>query len=132
MRPRCAQPSETVSSAALPHHIARVDHYCLALTLGYGPFRTLMNSTYSTAMSTVPGAHPMSGANVDFALTVSLSIITVCIGCGKHVAAEPYAAARRHRVDPGARGYQSLLGDRGRSQWRERPGWACSCPPYTA
>ena len=80
MRPRCAQPSETVSSAALPHHIARVDHYCLALTLGYGPFRTLMNSTYSTAMSTVPGAHPMSGANVDFALTVSLSIITVCIG----------------------------------------------------
>ena len=80
MGPRCAQPSETVSSAALPHHIARVDHYCLALTLGYGPFRTLMNSTYSTAMSTVPGAHPMSGANVDFALTVSLSIITVCIG----------------------------------------------------
>lgn len=80
MKPRCAQPSETVSSAALPHHIARVDHYCLALTLGYGLFRTLMNSTYSTAMSTVPGAHPMSGANVDFALTVSLSIITVCIG----------------------------------------------------
>ncbi len=86
---------ETTPSPALPQHIARIDHYCLALTLGYGPYRVLMNSTYSTAMSTVPGSHPMNGANVDFALLVSISIIAVCLGLFVASVIRPSLALRR-------------------------------------
>ncbi len=95
MRTRFAQNRETVSSPALPQHIARVDHYCLALTLGYGPFRVLMNSTYSTAMSTVPASHPMNGANIDFALLVSISIVAVCAGLLVASIMRPSLALRR-------------------------------------
>lgn len=45
------------------------------LAIGYGLYRSLMNLSYSTAMSTVPGTYPLGTGNLDFSLSVSLSIM---------------------------------------------------------
>lgn len=60
--------------------------YCLALVVGYGLYRALMNLTYSTALSSVPGIYPLNEANLEFSLATSLSIVgastvLVVLGC---------------------------------------------------
>lgn len=50
---------------------ARFDHFCLALIVGYGPFRSLLNLTYQSAMASSP---QMSPAVLDFMVAASLSI----------------------------------------------------------
>lgn len=54
--------------------------------VGYGLYRALMNLTYSTALSSVPGIYPLNEANLEFSLATSLSIVAcsavlIVIGC---------------------------------------------------
>ena len=63
-----------------------IDWYCLALFVGYGLFRCLMNGTYSSAMSTVVNIAPVSAVNLEFAVASSFSILVtatalVVVGC---------------------------------------------------
>ena len=63
-----------------------IDGYCLALFVGYGLFRCLMNGTYSSAMSTVVNIAPVSAVNLEFAVASSFSILVtaaalVVVGC---------------------------------------------------
>lgn len=73
-------------AAAATAHKAPVDVYCLALVIGYGLYRALMNLTYSTALSSVPGSYPLNEANLEFSLATSLSIVgcsavLIVLGC---------------------------------------------------
>lgn len=78
-----------VAPEMTPHpalHRSPVDVYCLALVVGYGLYRALMNLTYSTALSSVPGIYPLNEANLEFSLATSLSIVAcsavlIVIGC---------------------------------------------------
>lgn len=67
-------------------HKPPIDVYCLALVVGYGLYRALMNLTYSTALSSVPGSYPLNEANLEFSLATSLSIVgcstvLIVLGC---------------------------------------------------
>lgn len=53
----------------------RVDVYCLALLLGYGFFRVLLNATYSSAMSTVRDMTSVNAVNFEFSFASSFSIL---------------------------------------------------------
>ncbi len=70
--------AETAGSAAVctapsaPRTVSeRVDVYCLALLVGYGLFRALMNATYATGMNTVNTATPPLGSNLSFSIAAS-------------------------------------------------------------
>ena len=53
----------------------RVDVYCLALLLGYGFFRVLLNATYSSAMSTMRDMTSVNAVNFEFSFASSFSIL---------------------------------------------------------
>ena len=53
----------------------RVDVYCLALFLGYGFFRVLLNATYSSAMSIVRDMTSVNAVNFEFSFASSFSIL---------------------------------------------------------
>lgn len=53
----------------------RVDVYCLALLLGYGFFRVLLNATYSSAMSTMHHMACVNAINFEFSFASSFSIL---------------------------------------------------------
>lgn len=53
----------------------RVDVYCLALFLGYGFFRVLLNATYSSAMSTMRDMTSVNAVNFEFSFASSFSIL---------------------------------------------------------
>ena len=53
----------------------RVDVYCLALLLGYGFFRVLLNATYSSAMSTMRDMARVNVVNFEFSFASSFSIL---------------------------------------------------------
>lgn len=72
----------------------RVDLYCLALLVGYGLFRTLMNGTYSTAMSTVRGVAPVSAANMEFSVASSFSILLAALALAAFGCLRPQGALR--------------------------------------
>jgi DNA-binding CsgD family transcriptional regulator len=67
----------TRAPSTTPRH--RVDHYCLALTVGYGLFRALMNLTYSTAMATADSPYPVGNSSIEFALTSALAMAGLAV-----------------------------------------------------
>lgn len=84
-RPVTTDRTAEKAAAGTPHR-SPVDIYCLALVIGYGLYRALMNLTYSTALSSVPGIYPLNEANLEFSLATSLSIVgcsavLVVMGC---------------------------------------------------
>ena len=84
-RPVATDRTAEKTAAGTPHR-SPVDIYCLALVIGYGLYRALMNLTYSTALSSVPGIYPLNEANLEFSLATSLSIVgcsavLVVMGC---------------------------------------------------
>ena len=78
--------STPATTESAPSHRSPIDIYCLALVVGYGLYRALMNLTYSTALSSVPGVYPINEVNVEFSLSASLSIVgcstvLIVMGC---------------------------------------------------